>query len=132
MRSTYLHFIDSGVNSINTYWIWSIKCPSKVRVFLWLVHKNSLLTWPALQRRDWLCLNFCVLCSKHGKSTHHLMLNCKFTNDLWIYCARKLGINLNMGEDNCIWSRLYFNGRPAYRTRSLIAAICWNALVGKK
>lgn len=35
-------------------WHWEgTKCPEKIRVFLWLVSKKLILTWPRLQARVW-------------------------------------------------------------------------------
>lgn len=51
VKSTYNRFVDSGVVLTDTLWIWKNICPPKVRVYLWLVIKNTLLTWSALQKR---------------------------------------------------------------------------------
>lgn len=54
------------------------------------------------------------------------MLNCKFTNDLWTNCARKIGINLNTGTHNNIWSRISINGRIPQLASTLATALCLN------
>lgn len=50
IKSLYRTFIDRGkcCRLANRLW----KVCSKVRLFLWLVTKDAILTWPKLQRRE--------------------------------------------------------------------------------
>lgn len=42
--SAYNHFIDGGCKSLHARLSGPQKCPLKVRVFMWLISKNSFLT----------------------------------------------------------------------------------------
>lgn len=35
--------------------IWKVKCPLKIRIFMWLTEKDAILTWPELQRANHMC-----------------------------------------------------------------------------
>lgn len=82
VESVYRHFINSGVIPVNTKWIWKAKRPHKIRVFLWLVCKETLLTWQNLQKRGCSGPNICVLCRKAEESAEHIMLSCCYSRSV--------------------------------------------------
>lgn len=59
VKSTYRHFINGRVTSVNTNWVWRKKCPQKLRLFLW---KEALLTWPKLQKKEDVVALIYVFC----------------------------------------------------------------------
>lgn len=61
IKATYCHFINRGMLVSNTNWVWKTNCPPKVRMFLWLLSKRALLTWPQLQRRGQIVPNMCLM-----------------------------------------------------------------------
>lgn len=39
------------ITSLNTNWVWKTKYPQQVKLFLQLVRKEALFTWPKLQKK---------------------------------------------------------------------------------
>lgn len=48
VKSMYRFLNDEGTRSKHAMSIWETKCPLKVRLFLWLESKNSVLAWDNL------------------------------------------------------------------------------------
>lgn len=46
--SMYGHFIQGGRKMPYVDCIWTVKYPLKVRMFIWLLEKDTTLTWPKL------------------------------------------------------------------------------------
>lgn len=59
--------------------IWQIKVPLKIRIFLWLLLKDSVLTKDNLKKRGWKKGNeTCQFCDKK-ESIQHLFFDCPMT-----------------------------------------------------
>jgi hypothetical protein len=51
--------------------LWKTKLPYKIKVFLWLVVRNKILTKDNLKKRNWHGLSDCCFCG-HNESIEHL------------------------------------------------------------
>jgi hypothetical protein len=71
--------------------LWSWDCPLKIKLFIWLLVENKILTWEILQRRGFTGPSICKLCLKNVESTQHLFMECAFTMEVW----NKLRMYLN-------------------------------------
>jgi hypothetical protein len=49
--NSYQAFLDTNVVSNNSY-LWKIKVPLKIKVFLWLLHREAILTKDNLVKRN--------------------------------------------------------------------------------
>lgn len=56
-------------------YFWKIKLPLKIKVFMWLIDKNSILTRDNLLHRGWQGPKECVFCG-NDESIDHLFLHC--------------------------------------------------------
>lgn len=54
--------------------LWKIKVPLKIKIFLWLVLKNIILTKDNLLRRGWKGTDKCMLCGAK-ESVEHLFIS---------------------------------------------------------
>jgi hypothetical protein len=64
--------------------IWSLKCPGKVKQFLWRFTHNSLAIRTNLERRGMeLESAKCVMCSRITEEGCHLFFTCKYVKNLW-------------------------------------------------
>ena len=52
LKSFYRHLVGNGINYPHLY-MWKIKIPPRVKVFMWLALRNSILTKDNLLRRGW-------------------------------------------------------------------------------
>jgi hypothetical protein len=68
--------------------IWKIKMSLKVKVFMWLVSKNCILTKDNLMRRGWTRNSQCHFCSSE-ENMNYLLFNCTFARFVWqmVICA---------------------------------------------
>jgi hypothetical protein len=72
--------------------LWKTKIPMKVRIFLWLMIKCSVLTKDNLLRRGWTGDPHCHFCSKN-ESIDHLLFSCALAKLIWqvIMCTFLIG-----------------------------------------
>lgn len=62
--------------------------PAKIKVFLWLVNRKSILTKDSLPKRGWKGNKMCVFCGK-DETVDHPFFNCSATSLVWslVKCA---------------------------------------------
>jgi hypothetical protein len=64
-------------------YLWKIKIPLKVKVFLWLVNRKCILTKDVLYRRGWKKGNkLCLFCGME-KTIDHLFFQCSTARFVW-------------------------------------------------
>lgn len=68
IKSTYRRFINGGLTFADAKFTWPTNCSPRVKIFLWLIDKQALLTWLDLRKWDWICPNMCMLCQEEGES----------------------------------------------------------------
>lgn len=76
---------DGGIWSI----IWNLKIPNAVKMFMWRVYHNLLLTKENLMKRSIFTGSFCTICGIDNESVKHFLWSCLFTMDLWGACGKK-------------------------------------------
>lgn len=59
--------------------LWKLNCPTKNKLFEWVVLENKVLTWDILQKRHFKCLRWCSLWKNDQESSLHLFLHCSFS-----------------------------------------------------
>jgi hypothetical protein len=74
VKTMYLDFINGHTKFLRRY-IWKIKVPLKIRIFMWFLHKKVILTKDNLLRRNWQGNTTCVFCDKE-ESIQHLFFEC--------------------------------------------------------
>jgi hypothetical protein len=89
----YQALLDSDIIPHNSH-LWEIKIPLKIKVFLWLLYRESILTKDNLVKRNWHGNDKCCFCNEY-ETVHHLFLylisglgpphNIKHTFGAWIH-----------------------------------------------
>ena len=68
-------------------WPWKMilkpKIPNKINCFTWLLTKEVILTQENLSKRGHQLVAECSLCGEQPVAINHLVLHCKWTNQLW-------------------------------------------------
>jgi hypothetical protein len=67
------------------------KLPHKIKVFLWLVLRNKILTKDNLKKRNWQGSDGCVFCGLL-ESINHLFFDCLVARYVW----RVIQVSLNL------------------------------------
>jgi hypothetical protein len=81
VSSIYQALVDSDVVSHNSY-LWKIKIPLKIKVFLWILYREAILTKDNLVKRNWHENEMCGFCS-NNKTVQHLIFYCALAKFIW-------------------------------------------------
>ncbi|KAJ4747435.1 RNA-directed DNA polymerase (reverse transcriptase)-related family protein [Rhynchospora pubera] len=122
----FLNFRGIKVKHSNLWW--KIKIPYKVQIFMWLLHKNRILTKTNLLKRGWVGSPNCTFCTQDEDSTH-LFLSCPYIQHLWFW----MGYNQNVFQS---WTNLQDvvnfslclqnNNKQSFLL--VYSAFCWNVV----
>jgi hypothetical protein len=126
---SYYNFInDSGIRCAFTRIIWKAKIPEKVKIFIWLVTKNRILTIENLKKRGWVGRDSCSLCNEAEETNFHILITCPFTQSLWQKILSKLNISEppTSVEDSWLgWREKIFPIRNRVGTDICVGALWW-------
>jgi hypothetical protein len=81
VSSMYHAFLDTNVVPNNSY-LWKIKVPLKIRVLLWLLCREAILTKDNLVKRNWNENVMCSFCN-NLEIVQHLFFDCTLARFLW-------------------------------------------------
>lgn len=92
LNSAYV--LAKGLNVLNpplpppphtyaTSWIWKLKAPQKIIIFLWLFSYNSILVREMLGSSSFTIDQSCPLCNNHPESVVHLLRECQ-SSGTWV------------------------------------------------
>jgi hypothetical protein len=62
--------------------IWEIKLPLKVKIFLWFLFKGVTLTKDNLVKRNWHGTEKCCFCN-NNETIQHLFFDCVLARFVW-------------------------------------------------
>lgn len=112
--------------------IWSYRIPPSIKVFLFLLINEKLLTREVMIRRQFNCPTECPLCNSGIlESALHLFFQCTFAKLIWAGICNYLGcsIQLDVLSVHEFWYEASNRYRESVRTRRrwqvFIAAGCW-------
>ena len=73
VKSMYSHL---GSNEVRVYYkyVWKAKIPLKIKIFMWLVKQNTILTRDNLSRKGWQGDKTCSFCNA-PENVEHLSLS---------------------------------------------------------
>jgi hypothetical protein len=81
VKLLYADYMNGHMVFLNKY-IWKLKVPLKIRMFMWFLHRKVLLTKDNLTKRKWLGCNKCAFCDQ-DESIEHLFIRCTFSKLVW-------------------------------------------------
>jgi hypothetical protein len=68
VKSMYLDYMNGHTKYLGMY-IWKIKVPLKINIFMWFFHTKVILTMDNLITRNWHGSTTCYFCDKDINST---------------------------------------------------------------
>jgi hypothetical protein len=124
VKSTYEHLC---VNDHGAHYnlIWKAKLPLKIKIWMWLIEHNAILTKDNLLKRNWSGNMMCTFCSK-PESIDHLFFECDTAKYIWSLVAFVLGANhrpTSFGQF-WLWTLTLLPQRKQFHMIGL-AAFCW-------
>jgi len=81
VKSMYANFMNGHTVFLKKY-LWRIKVPLKIRIFMWFLHRKVLLTKDNLAKRRWNGCTKCVFCDSQ-ETIDHLFITCPFSRLVW-------------------------------------------------
>ena len=81
VKSMYLDLLNSHTRFPWKY-IWRMKVPLKIKIFMWFLQRKVLLTKDNLAKRNWNRSKTCCFCDK-DESIQHLFFDCPFARIVW-------------------------------------------------
>ena len=114
-------------NTVPYKFLWKVKIPLRVKTFLWLVLKKSILTRDVLLKRGGKCEPKCLFCGKN-ESIAHLFFLCSLARYVWNVVSSAFGFNCHFNTvDQCISSWLRGYGKKKRNLITVgIAAVIWS------
>jgi hypothetical protein len=105
--------------------IWKSKIPAKIKIFLWLLLNNVILTKDNLIKRKWIGDPTCYFCDQ-DESVSHLFFHCSTAKAVWAIVAHCIGANNipNTLNQCWTWCECWLPAGKQFHTLG-IAAICW-------
>ena len=116
----YLDVINS--NSIpSSKYVWKVKVPLKIKVFMWFVHKQVILTKDNLVKRNWTGSTRCNFCDR-DETIKHLFLDCPLAKVLW----RTVQIAFNITPPTSVRTlfETWLNGIEFETARHIHVGVC--------
>jgi hypothetical protein len=81
VKSMYADYMNGHTVFLKKY-LWKIKVPLKIRIFMWFLYKKVILTKDNLAKRRWTGCTKCVFCGSK-ETIDHLFISCHFSRLVW-------------------------------------------------
>jgi hypothetical protein len=81
VKSMYEDCMNDNTPYMKKY-IWKLKIPLKIKIFLWFLSKKVLLTKDNLVKRRWTGCTNCVFCGEQ-ETVEHLFIACPLAKLIW-------------------------------------------------
>jgi hypothetical protein len=76
VKSMYADIMSGHTVFLKKY-LWKIKVPLKIRIFMWFLYRKMILTKDNLAKRGWTGCTKCVFYDSQ-ETIDHLFLSCSF------------------------------------------------------
>jgi hypothetical protein len=124
VKSMYAHLCSADTEKPSKK-LWKAKIPLKIKIFMWLIQLNAILTKDNLAKRKWQGDKRCSFCNEE-ESIVHLFFDCYLARYIWSLITWVIGgnrrpSNLSQYWD---WSNMFL---PANKKIHMVglSAVCW-------
>ena len=80
VKSLYLEHMN-GITRFNKNYLWELKVPLKIKIFMWFLSRKVLLTKDNLIKRQWIGCKKCVFCGS-DEMIEHLFISCQLARQI--------------------------------------------------
>ena len=81
VKSMYADYLHGHTPFLRKY-LWKLKVPLKIKVFMWFLHRKVILTKDNLIKRNWVGCKKCAFCTE-DETVEHLFIHCPFVRNIW-------------------------------------------------
>jgi hypothetical protein len=90
-KSVYL-WLERNLAGSHNKWIWKAKLPLKIKIFLWQMCQDAVLTRENMKKRQWSGSPVCSFCNQE-ETNDHLFFTCPISRVVWGVLSKALGSN---------------------------------------
>jgi zinc-binding in reverse transcriptase len=101
-HSLYIWLEFGGISNPQFIHTWKAPIPLKIKIFLWLVQQNRILTKDNLIKRRWQGDTKCIFCDEYETVTH-LFIKCSIAFCLWSWICRYNNCNFSCNSIKELW-----------------------------
>jgi hypothetical protein len=80
-KSMY-HWLERNLAGSHNKWIWKAKIPLKIKIFLWQMCQDAVLTRENMKKKELAWIPVCSFCN-HLETNDHLFFNCPISRVVW-------------------------------------------------
>ena len=91
VKSMYLDLMSDHTVFLRKY-IWKMKVPLKIKIFMWFLYQKVILTKDNLAKRNWNGSKKCCFCDQ-DETIQHLFFTCPFAKMIWRIVHMALNIS---------------------------------------
>ena len=124
VKSMYLDLLNEHPKFTQKY-IWKLRVPLKIKIFLWLLRRKVILTKDNLAKRNWIGDQKCCFC-EHDESVQHLFLECHVARSIWRIIHMSFGLAPPTNITNLFGN--WLKGIPKIVVKNIrvgVAAVLW-------
>jgi hypothetical protein len=121
-------YLAMQCNEVVPYkFMWKVKIPLRIKTFLWLMLKKSILTRDVLLKRGGKCEKNCLFCGCN-ETIDHLFFKFPLARYIWNVVSCTFGFNFHFDSaDHCISTWLKrFGGKKKEILAVVVAAVIWS------
>ena len=107
-------------------YLWKLKIPLKIKIFMWFLHNKVLLTKGNLVKTNWVGCSTCCFCGSQ-ETIEHLFISCPFARLLWRIVNFAFDLPPPANVTNMFGN--WLNGvdkKSKARIRIGVSALCWS------
>ena len=115
-----------NVGKVPYRFMWKVKIPLRIKIFIWLMLKKSILTRDVLRRRGGVCDKNCLFCGQE-ESINHLFFSCPLARYVWNCVSVATGLKCHFSDARfCLTSWLNgFSDKLRKQIMVGVAAVIW-------
>jgi hypothetical protein len=123
-KSVYL-WLERNLAGSHNKWIWKAKVPLKIKVFLWQLCQDAVLTRENMKKRQWHGSPICSFCS-HEETNDHLFFTCPISKVVSGVLGKAFDSAYvpNSFWQAMAWFHSYLPGLEKFHM-VILASICW-------
>ena len=125
VKSMYEDLMNDHTPYLRKY-LWKLKIPLKIKIFMWFLSNKVLLTKDNLVKRNWTGCTKCVF-SGEQETVEHLFISCPLARLIW----RTVNFTYDLPSPTSVTNMFgnWLNGvdrKSKARIRIGVSALCWS------
>ena len=118
-------WLERNLSGPSYKWVWKAPIPLKIKIFLWQLFQNAMLTRDNMRIRKWPGNPMCSFCT-NIETANHLFFTCPLARTVWGVLGMTGGASCcprSLWQSFAWFYRFFPAGNQFYMM--IIAAVCW-------